>query len=348
MDLHKGSLTYTSQLGAGTTFKIVLPKADQSLAPDNYLNHAISNTNPLLKELITDGDGDDSAIKSNVDHVDELLESIVNKRSVILLIDDDAGVRAYLKNLLRDDYTVYEAPNTEKGFEIVLENEPDIIVCDVVMKGMSGVEFCSKIKESPSFSHIPVILLTGSSSPEIKLKGIECGADDYITKPFENELLVARIKSMLKGRDTLKNYFFNEITLKNNSLKIPAEYSDFLSKCISIVEEHLEDDTFSLKTFTDEIGMSRSKLFRKIKSISGLSSTEFIRYIRLRKAAELMIQTDLQIKEIAFKIGFQDIKYFREQFYKLFEMNPSEFIRRYRKTFINSHSLNSRLSPQKK
>ncbi len=347
MDLHKGSLTYTSQIGAGTTFKIVFPKADQQLLPDEYVHHSIANTNSLLKELITEGDETHDSLKSNNDHVDELLEGIVNKRPVILLIDDDAGVRAYLKNLLKDDYTVYEASNTEKGFEIVLENEPDIIVCDVVMKGMSGVEFCSKIKESPSFSHIPVILLTGSSSPEIKLKGIECGADDYITKPFENELLVARIKSMLKGRDTLKNYFFNEITLKNNSLKIPAEYSDFLSKCISIVEDHLDDETFSLKTFTDEIGMSRSKLFRKIKSISGLSSTEFIRYIRLRKAAELMIQTDLQIKEISFRIGFQDIKYFREQFHKLFEMNPSEFIKKYRKTFINSHNLNSGISHQK-
>jgi signal transduction histidine kinase/ligand-binding sensor domain-containing protein/DNA-binding response OmpR family regulator len=347
MDLHKGSLTYTSQIGAGTTFKIVFPKTDQQLPSDEHEYHSAINTNTLLKELISEGEETHNQQKSNNDHVDELLEGIVNKRPVILLIDDDAGVRAYLKNLLKEDYTVYEAPNTEKGFEVVLENEPDIIVCDVVMKGMSGVEFCSKIKESPSFSHIPVILLTGSSSPEIKLKGIECGADDYITKPFENELLVARIKSMLKGRDTLKNYFFNEITLKNNSLKIPAEYSDFLSKCITIVEDHLEDETFSLKTFTDEIGMSRSKLFRKIKSISGLSSTEFIRYIRLRKAAELMIQTDLQIKEISFRIGFQDIKYFREQFHKLFEMNPSEFIKKYRKTFINSHNLNSGISHQK-
>jgi AraC-like DNA-binding protein len=158
---------------------------------------------------------------------------------------------------------------------------------------------------------------------------------------------VARIKSLLKGRDTLKDYFLNEITLRNNSLKIPAEYSDFLSTCIRIVENHLDDDDFSIKVFTEEIGMSRSKLFRKIKSISGLSNSEFIRYIRLRKAAELMIQTDLQIKEIAFQIGFQDIKYFREQFYKLFEMNPSDFVRKYRKTFNKSWSINNSLVNQK-
>lgn len=347
MDLHKGALTYTSTPGAGTVFKICLPKVDRAHTPENCSEHTDSATSSLLRELIPEVDEVNYNTRPVDNHVDYLLEGIVNKRSVVLLIDDDADVRAYLRNLLKEDYTVYEAANTEKGFEIVLENEPDIIVCDVVMKGMSGVEFCSKIKDSPSFSHIPFILLTGSSSPEIKLKGIECGADDYITKPFENELLVARIKSMLKGRDTLKNYFFNEVTLKNNSSKIPSEYSDFLQKCITIVEAHLEDETFSLKTFTDEIGMSRSKLFRKIKSISGLSSTEFIRYIRLRKAAELMIQTDLQIKEIAFRIGFQDIKYFREQFNKLFEMNPSDFIKKYRKTFIKSHNLNSGISHQK-
>jgi len=326
-----------------------LPKTNERpLLPTVELHDNIGGTFPLLHELIEETAENDVVDKNaNGVRVNEIMDGVVNEKPVILLIDDDAGVRSYVKHLLLNDYIVYEASNAEAGFDTVLEHEPDIIVCDVVMQGMSGVEFCSKIKDSSSFSHIPVILLTGSSSPEIKLKGIECGADDYITKPFENELLVARIKSLLKGRDTLKNYFFNEITLKNNSLKIPAEYSEFLDKCIRIIESHLEDESFSLKTFTEEIGMSRSKLFRKIKSISGLSSTEFIRYIRLRKAAELMIQTDLQIKEIAFRIGFQDIKYFREQFNKLFEMNPSEFIKKYRKAFTTNLTLSSGIQGRK-
>ena len=348
-EIHKGNLTYKSSIGEGTTFKVRLPKTNERpLLPTVELHDNIGGTFPLLHELIEETAENDVVDKNaNGVRVNEIMDGVVNEKPVILLIDDDAGVRSYVKHLLLNDYIVYEASNAEAGFDTVLEHEPDIIVCDVVMQGMSGVEFCSKIKDSSSFSHIPVILLTGSSSPEIKLKGIECGADDYITKPFENELLVARIKSLLKGRDTLKNYFFNEITLKNNSLKIPAEYSEFLDKCIRIIESHLEDESFSLKIFTEEIGMSRSKLFRKIKSISGLSSTEFIRYIRLRKAAELMIQTDLQIKEIAFRIGFQDIKYFREQFNKLFEMNPSEFIKKYRKAFTTNLTLSSGIQGRK-
>lgn len=350
MEIQHGSLTYSSVFGKGTTFQLQLP-----VFSDNEVGHKQEARNgssfPLLQELIADTSEIERTAKPSSscnDYVEEILGDIVNERPVILLIDDDRAIRNYIKQLLVNNYTVYEADNTENGFEIVLENEPDIIVCDVIMNGTTGVEFCAKMKESPSFSHIPIILLTGTSSPEVKLKGIECGADDYITKPFESDLLVARIKSLLKGRDTLKDYFFNEITLKNNSLKIPVEYSDFLSTCIRIVESHLDDDDFSIKVLSEEVGMSRSTLFRKIKSISGLSNMEFIRYIRMRKAAELMIQTDLQIKEIAFQIGFQDIRYFREQFHKLFEMNPSDFVRKYRKNFNVNRSLNNSFVNQKK
>jgi len=347
VDLHGGKLSYTSELGKGTCFTILLAVPDQIALADKHYRHQ-ATTSLLLDELVADtADAVIDVTKASDKNVSDIMDNIVNKKHVILLIDDDPEMRNYIKTLLKDEYIIHEAGDADEGFATVLEVDPDIIVCDVVMKGTSGVEFCAKMKESPTFSHVPIILLTGSSSPEIKLKGIECGADDYITKPFESELLVARIKSMLKGRDTLKSYFLNEITLKNNTQKIPAEYSEFLHKCISIVEAHLEDEDFSIKTFTDEIGMSRSKLFRKIKSISGLSSSEFIRYIRLRKAAELMIRTDMQIKEIAFRIGFQDIKHFREQFNKLFDMNPSEFIRKYRNTFSLNHNLSMGIPGQK-
>jgi len=346
VDIHHGNLTYTSKLNEGTVFQILLPKGDIGLTKPSVKNndevHVSKDyvNSDLLKELVAEPV---ASISSDLDSEpdDVLLKNVVTQKASILLIDDDQELRHYVKQLLKDTFTIYEASTADKGFEMVQETEPDIVVCDVVLQqGMSGVEFCSKMKESASLNHIPVILLTGSSSPEIKLKGIECGADDYITKPFENELLVARIKGILKGRNTLKQYFLNEITLQNNSLKIPEEYSEFLSRCIAIIEKHMVEEEFSLSTFTDEICMSRSKLSRKLKSISGLSISEFIRYVRLRKAAELMIQTDLKIKEVAFHVGIQDMKYFREQFCKLFEMNPSDFIRKYRKTYIKNHNLN--------
>ena len=338
IDLHKGSLTYTSKLQEGTAFQIILPKGDtHSVAVIRQEEKEYVNS-PLLEELLVEPVETAPEEITSVTE-DALTGTVVTKKDTLLLIDDDAELRRYLKQLLKDSFTIYEASSADRGIELIKESEPDMVVCDVVLQGMSGVEFCSKIKESPATNHIPVILLTGSSSPEVKLKGIECGADDYITKPFENDLLIARIKSILKGRNTLKQYFLNEVTLQNNSLKIPEEYSEFLSKCIAIIEKHMADEEFTLSTFTDEICMSRWKLSKKVKSISGLSISEFIRYIRLRKAAELMVQTDLRIKEVAFMVGIQDIKYFREQFSKLFGMNPSDFIRKYRNTYIKSHNL---------
>ncbi len=346
-DIHNGHISYVSEGGKGTIFKLLLPMVDENMVHDST-NHQASNTLTLIKEMITDHDNEyPTELYNEKDYIQEILGGVVNEKSILLLIDDDLEMRNYIKHLLKDSYVIYEANNTDEGFEMILEQEPDIIVCDVIMQGTTGVEFCAKMKVSPSFNHIPIILLTGSSSPEIKLKGIECGADDYITKPFESDLLIARIKSLLKGRHTLKDYFFNEITLKNTPQKIPVDYSDFLTKCIGIIELHLNDENFALRTFTEEMAMSRSKLSRKIKLISGLSISEFIRYIRLRKAAELMIQTDLQIKEITFKVGLQDMKYFREQFYKLFEMNPSDFIKKYRKIFAPTATLNTNISAHK-
>ena len=161
-----------------------------------------------------------------------------------------------------------------------------------MMQGLSGIELCSRVKDEPSLSHIPVLLLTASSSPEIKLKGIEGGADDYISKPFEKELLVARVTGILKSKNNLQKYFYNEITLKSNDLKVSADYKDFLAACIKIVEEHLVDNDFCIKTLADEIGMSQSNLYKKIRSISGQSTNGFVRFIRLRKAAEIFINTD--------------------------------------------------------
>lgn len=339
VSIHNGKLTYKSELGQGTEFRIVLPKSNAQPANVKVTHEAhTKKTQSILDELVVQPA--DHAVQryKTGKKAESIISSIETPKQTILLIEDDVDFRKYLKHLLQGHYEIYEADNAEVGFGIVADRDPDIVVSDVVLKGMSGIEFCAKMKKSPSFSHIPVIMLTGSYSPEIKLKGIECGADDYITKPFEKDLLIARINSILNGRNLLKRFFINEITLKQNQLKIPAEYSEFMSNCIAIIEKHLGDEDFTTTQFTLEIGMSRSKLFRNIKSISGLSIAEFIRYIRLRKAGQLMIETDMQIKEIAFKVGFNDQKHFREQFHKLFEMNPSEFVKKYKNSFSNNRT----------
>lgn len=334
MAVQHGELSYTSEPGIGSEFKVVLPKSDEGPDQTKLSDGYQASKSSIISELILDPIDEPFNSCHTGKNLKNILTNIEAPKQNVLLIEDDIDFRSYLKSLIQDNYDIYEADNAETGFALIIDYDPDIVVSDVVLKGMSGIEFCAKLKDSPSFSHIPVILLTGSFSPEVKLKGIECGADDYITKPFEKDLLIARISSILKGRNLLKKFFINEVTLRQHQLKIPAEFSDFISKCIAIIEEHLEDSEFTTAQFTLEIGMSRSKLFRNIKSISGLSIAEFIRYIRLRKAGQLMIETDMQIREIAYKVGFSDQKHFREQFQKLFEMNPSSFVKKYKSSLV--------------
>ena len=201
------------------------------------------------------------------------------------------------------------------------------------MGGMDGVELCSRVKSTESLRHIPVILLTAATGGEIQLKGIEKGADDYITKPFDNTLLLAKVDVILRNRNILQKYFFDAITLKETKVRVPAEYRAFLRKCIEVVEENLDTEDFTIKKFSKAMGMSHSGLYQKIKSISGQSTIAFIRSIRLRRAAVLMLQEDMQVNQAAFQVGIGDVRYFREQFVKLFGMTPSEYIKKYRHSF---------------
>lgn len=212
------------------------------------------------------------------------------------------------------------------------------------MENGSGIEFCKRVKETASLSHIPFVLITGSYSQESKLNGIEVGADDYITKPFEKDMLVARVQSLIKKQQNLQKYFYNEITHQQNTLNISAEYKDFLESCIAAVERNLDKDDFNIQVLAQDMGMSHSKLYKKIKAISGQSASSFIRYIRLRKAAELFINSDYNINETAFYVGIKDIKYFREQFTRIFGVKPSVYIEKYRKIHGRNFKLNDKLT----
>jgi len=164
--------------------------------------------------------------------------------------------------------------------------------------------------------------------------GLECGAEDYVSKPFSKELIVARVQNILRSRNRLQQYFFNTVTLRPTS-SIEADHKEFLERCIGIVDQNMDNPEFSVQLFCQEIGMSHPTLYKRIKAISGLTVNVFIRYLRLRKAAELLINTGNTVVEVTYATGFNDLKYFREQFSKLFGMTPSEYIRRYRKPLGN-------------
>jgi signal transduction histidine kinase/ligand-binding sensor domain-containing protein/DNA-binding response OmpR family regulator len=324
-DQHKGQITYTSEEGKGATFFLTLLKGQEHF--NGIPLTAPHESGPVFLQTLKEEP------LETVKTVEEKLPTaeVVSEKQTILLIDDDEQIRDYLARLFKDTYIIHQAANGAAGLKAALTYLPDLIISDVHMQEMNGIELCNKVKENDSLNHIPVILLTASTSDEFKLKGVEGGADDYIIKPFDNTLLQARVTNLLKSRNTLQRYFYNEITFNKNNQRISKEYKEFLEKCIAVVESHLDDDDFSVKTLMAEMGMSHSNLFRKVKSVSGQSVNIFIRFIRLRKAAELFINTNYNVNETANMVGINDIKYLREQFNKLFGMNPSDYIRRYRK-----------------
>ncbi|SHN40429.1 two-component regulator propeller domain-containing protein [Chitinophaga sp. CF418] len=332
IESHKGGISFTSSPGQGTSFTVQLRKGTSHFA-GQYIFEEMTDDPAMLEELMGNITSEISLERPGADNEQSPLEDIFTSKRSILVVDDNAEIRGYLQLLFREKFIFLEADNGEDGLKLAREHYPDIIISDVLMKGMDGMELCNTIKQDPTLSHIPVILLTGNPSQEIKLKGIECGADDYITKPFEQDLLLARIENILQNRNALQGYFFDKITLKKNDARISTEYKHFLERCITVVEDNLDKDTFNIKMLAAEIGMSHSNLYKKVKSISGHSVNAFIRFIRLRRAAVLLLSTDCNVNEAAFGVGLNDMKYFRKQFSKLFGMNPSEYIKKYRSSF---------------
>jgi signal transduction histidine kinase/DNA-binding response OmpR family regulator len=328
---HAGKLTYTSVVGEGTVFNLLLLKGKAHFG-NRYISEEAKKSETIFNELMESNL--DTIIKpfQNTIHPGKpgVLENLTSVLPSMLIVDDNEEMRSYIKEIFASCYTIYEADDGITGYQVVEAKIPDIVISDVMMKTMSGVELCKKIKANPSLAHIPVILLTASSNEAIQLSGIEEGAEDYITKPFDKDLIIARVKNILKARTHLHEYYYNAVTLKPN-VNIAGEHKVFIENCIKIVEAHLDNPDFNIQTFCREIGMSHPSLYKKVKAVSGQTVNVFIRHLRLRRAAELLINSNKTITEVTYITGFNDIKYFREQFQKLFEINPSEYVKRYRK-----------------
>lgn len=335
VEAHGGSVCFKSDPGKGTTFTLEL---------DRFINEGFAPlevdppTSAFLEEMTEDPETRVADLKEII-----VPDELATEKQTILVIDDDNEIRHYLVSIFSDQYKVLQAETGAAGLKIVQKQLPDLVVSDIVMPDMDGLELCRTLKEDPAFTHIPVVLLTGTSSDDVQLKGMQHGADDYIKKPFDKEILVARITAILKRKNILQQYFFNEITLGPAKYKVSAEYREFLEKCMHIIEEHLLDDTFSIKILAREMGMSHSNLYKKIRVVSGQSVNSFIRFVRLKKAAELLISSEMNINETASTVGIQSMKYFRQQFHALFGMNPSDYVKKYRGTFHNTQSLEQKV-----
>jgi DNA-binding response OmpR family regulator len=240
-------------------------------------------------------------------------------------VEDNPDVRLFIKGILENDYKIYEAGNGEEGTKVSFAEIPDLIISDLMMPKMDGIEMCSKLKSDERTSHIPIIMLTAKATDREKIEGYETGADDYIIKPFNEQVLRARVKNLIEQRKKLKERFAKDGLFSLDDKNLTSVDKTFLKKIIQIVNNHISDTSFGVDTFASEIALSRVTLHKKLVSLIGEPPSELIKRIRLSKAAKLLQGNQENISEIALDVGFSNPAYFSECFRKQFGITPSQY-----------------------
>jgi DNA-binding response OmpR family regulator len=321
VDLHKWNITVQSDLKKGTEFKLMIPMWDYLDANEKISSDfafTISDAGNLKEKP------DEINYSASGDKEQNKLNGSNNKPSV-LIVDDSEDVRKYLSNLLVEDYIITEADNGESGIKAAAENLPDLIISDVMMPSMDGIEFCNRIKTEWQTSDIPVILLTAKASFESKIEGLEIGADDYLTKPFESKELFVRIKNLLEQRNRLREKYSKDLSPISNTPLLNDADQEFINKAYELIEANIDKVNFNTENLARELFLSRSQLHRKMISITGQAPGEFIRTIKLKQAAKMLLEKKLSVTQVAYEIGFSSPAQFTRAFSKQFNCVPSEY-----------------------
>lgn len=318
--VHKGNIEYTDSEMGGACFSVSIPLSDSNYEETDIIEAAVVERPAGNKEVTTDSlsPGD----------VTEIGDSSVNKpfkEYKVMVIDDDDDVRGLLETQLGKYFTVSTAANGAEGLEKLGDEQPDIVVCDVMMPEMDGFEFTKRLKANFNISHIPVILLTAYSSEEHQLKGIRAGADSYITKPFSVKYLLMRIVKLIEQREKLQRKFASEPGTVQPFINTTDRDKAFLDKLHAIIEKNMGDADFKLEAYASSLGIGRTTFYGKLKGIVGCSPNEYVRILRMKRAAELLLTTDLNVSEIGFQVGINDPFYFSKCFKSSFGKSPSQY-----------------------
>ena len=323
VDLHHGNISATSSQEDGTTFSITLPDTQEGYDPD-----ADNDGNKDNSTKAEQGYVDDSYAPVNVEAA-EKAERITNAedfdadRPLVLIIDDNNGMRAYLRSILQDHYNVSEAVNGQQGLERARREVPKLVVCDVMMPVMDGLEFTRRLKADTATSHIPVILLTARSLSEQREEGYGTGADSYLTKPFTGSLLLARIDNLIHSRTLLRSLFSgNSKEEEKEEEMLGAQDQTFVTRLREVIRDNMGDSDFSVERIGEEIGLSRVQLYRKVKALTGQTPVELLRKARLERSRRLIEKTEKSVSEIAYEVGFTSPSYFNKCFKDEFGISP--------------------------
>lgn len=312
VEAHQGRIEVSSIPENGTKFTIYLPmefEAEQLVTceyPDASNYHVIEPS--IIEETVTETD-----------------EADLGPLETILVVEDTLDLREYIATNLKGIYNVIEASDGKEGLLKAKQFSPDLIISDIMMPIIDGIEFCRQIKTNIDTSHIPFVLLTARVDDETRFKGLETGADDYISKPFKMEYLILRVKNLLKTREHLRNLFQKNLDLEPSSITLTSADDAFLKKLMEIIESGIPDSEFSVESLEKEIGVSHTHFYRKIKSLTGQSGKELLQNMRLKRAAQLILQDKARISDVAYMTGFTNPKYFSKCFKAKYGVSPTEY-----------------------
>lgn len=318
-EMHHGQIRVESIKDKGTTFIVEIPMTQPDFHNEQATNKIIPES--LKEGAVLDADSNMGSSESE-ENTDENLPTV-------LIIDDNQDVRNYIRFLLQQQYDIVEAENGLEGVRLALKYVPDAIICDVMMPVMDGMECCRKLKTEMQTSHIPVIMLTAYTMDEQKIKGYECGADSYLTKPFNGKILKARLQNLIENHLRLQNFFTDQTGITSKPQLNEAD-KGFVDKLRKEIEERLSNPDTNVEDLGAALGFSRVQLYRKTKALTGYAPNELLRIARLKKAASLLAATEKSIAEVTYEVGFSSPSYFTRCFKEFFGESPTDYLKRIR------------------
>lgn len=324
VELHHGIIKAENREdGQGTRFVIRLPLGSNHLKAEELENPEETGSEPTISQLPKD-----SIYETEEENkTNEYRKPKAKTRYRVLIVEDDEEIRRYTRSELDSDFRIYECTNGREGLETILKEKPDLVISDVMMPEMDGITLCRKIKQNININHIPIILLTAKSKAEDQIEGLEIGADAYIVKPFNTELLRTTISNLIANRERLRGKLVGEQQVEEKITKIEMKSNDeiLMSKVMKTINDHLADPTLNVEMLAANVGMSRVHMHRKLKELTNQSARDFIRSIRLKQAANLLREKNLSVSEVAYATGFSNLSHFSNTFRDFYGISPSEY-----------------------
>jgi YesN/AraC family two-component response regulator len=327
IELHKGTISVRSEINIGTTFTLNLP-LDENAYTDEEKSDRFLWDNDIPRALSIADYNQNNEVVNN--------ELVIKNRDfndenpTILFVDDNKDLIENMADYFMGNYNIYTAYNGQIGVEMANKYQPDLIISDLVMPIMNGIELCEALKSDIKTSHIPIILLTAQGDMNSQFEGVKSGADYFVPKPFNIKILNLTIKNIIDSRNKFKNLFLTNKYEDAGDLTTNSKDKEFIEKLLKYVNDNIDEENLNIINIADEFSMSRSTFFRKVKIITGTTGKEFIDSVRLKRATKLLLESDLNISEIAYAIGHSNPQYFSKWFKSHYKMSPSEYILKYK------------------